>query len=276
MGSEMCIRDSLHGYELLQPWINELNLSNCAKIVFASEFYKNKAVRLRDWPEERLHVIPNSVNSADLDRPKSADARFHIGLVGIVPILKRPDRAISLIKKLLESDPRYILHVKGHRPWDYAWEWKKAAHQDSYRAFFESIAKDPDIFQRIVFEPFTPDIGNWLQKIGWLLSPSYRETFHLSAIEGAASGAVPLAWTREGSMEIIGEKYNFFSTEEVAGFIVSSNCSESSFEATSEAAKRSVERYDIPRVRAQWLTLIFEIAQKSPNQTADDLSLIHI
>lgn len=260
----------LHGYELLQPWINELNLSNCAKIVFASEFYKNKAVRLRDWPEERLHVIPNSVNSADLDRPKSADARFHIGLVGIVPILKRPDRAISLIKKLLESDPRYILHVKGHRPWDYAWEWKKAAHQDSYRAFFESIAKDPDIFQRIVFEPFTPDIGNWLQKIGWLLSPSYRETFHLSAIEGAASGAVPLAWTREGSMEIIGEKYNFSSTEEVAGFIVSSNCSESSFEATSEAAKRSVERYDIPRVRAQWLKLIFDLAQKSANQTADD------
>lgn len=262
----------LHGYELLQPWIDELNLTNCAKVVFASNFYKDKAAALKGWPEERLHVIPNSVNSADLDRPKTRDARFHIGLVGIVPILKRPDRAISLIEKLIESDPRYVLHIKGHRPWDYAWEWKKAAHQDSYRAFFESIENNPKIFQRVVFEPFTPDIGNWLQKIGWLLSPSYRETFHLSAIEGAASGAVPLAWTREGSLEIIGEGYNFSSTDEVADFVISSNASESSFRSASDAAKKSVERYDIPIVRAKWLELIFDL-NKTPKAKESDDSL---
>ncbi|MFK3620474.1 glycosyltransferase family 4 protein [Corynebacterium hesseae] len=256
----------LHGYELLQPWIDELSINNCAKVVFASNFYKDKAVRLKGWPEDRLHVVPNSVNSADLDRPKSNEARFHIGLVGIVPILKRPDRAISLLERLIDSDPRYVLHIKGHRPWDYAWEWKKAAHQDSYRAFFESIASNPKVFQRIVFEPFSPDIGNWLQKIGWLLSPSYRETFHLSAIEGAASGAVPLAWMREGSMEIIGEDYNFSSTEAVADFIISSNASESTFKVASDAAKKSVERYDIPHVRAQWLELIFTLAQDSQSQ----------
>lgn len=253
----------LHGYELLQPWIDELVLENCNKIVFASNFYMQKAIDIKGWPKEKLHVISNSVNFADLDRTKFKEARFHIGLIGIVPILKRPDRAISLLTKLLTSDSRYVLHIKGHVPWDYAWEWKKAAHQDSYRAFYASIANNPDIFSRIVFEPFSPDIGNWMQKIGWMLSPSYRETFHLSAIEGAASGAIPLAWNREGSEEIIGADYNFADTDSVAEFIISTNRSPEAYALASAEAKESVKRYDIPEVRAKWLNLIFSLTSEN-------------
>lgn len=263
----------LHGYELLQPWIDQLVIDNCDKIVFASEFYKNKAKAMKGWPEERLHVIANSVNSADLARPKDDEARFHIGLVGIVPILKRPDRAVTLMKQLLQADSRYVLHIKGHRPWDYAWEWKKAAHQDAYRAFYESIASDPVLFSRVIFEPFSPDIGNWFHKIGWILSPSYRETFHLSAIEGACSGAIPLAWTREGSKEIIGEEYNFDSTEAIGQFVLATNASPESFMVASKKAQRSVERYGIPAIRAKWLELIFELSESKNASTRDAVSL---
>ena len=263
----------LHGYELLQPWIDELVLENCDKIVFASNFYMQKAIDMKGWPKEKLHVISNSVNFADLDRTKVKEARFHIGLIGIVPILKRPDRAISLLTRLLTSDSRYVLHIKGHVPWDYAWEWKKAAHQDSYRAFYASIANNPDIFSRIVFEPFSPDIGNWMQKIGWMLSPSYRETFHLSAIEGAASGAIPLAWNREGSEEIIGADYNFADTNSVAEFIISTNRSPEAYALVSAEAKESVKRYDIPEVRAKWLNLIFGLASEKTSFSKREITV---
>ena len=263
----------LHGYELLQPWIDELVLENCDKIVFASNFYMQKAIDMKGWPKEKLHVISNSVNFADLDRTKFSEARFHIGLIGIVPILKRPDRAISLLTKLLSSDSRYVLHIKGHVPWDYAWEWKKAAHQDSYRAFYASIANNPDIFSRIIFEPFSPDIGNWMQKIGWMLSPSYRETFHLSAIEGAASGAIPLAWNREGSEEIIGADYNFADTDSVAEFIISTNRSPEAYALASAEAKESVKRYDIPEVRAKWLNLIFSLASEKTSFSEREIAV---
>lgn len=263
----------LHGYELLQPWIDELVLENCDKIVFASNFYMQKAIDMKGWPKEKLHVISNSVNFADLDRTKVKEARFHIGLIGTVPILKRPDRAISLLTRLLTSDSRYVLHIKGHVPWDYAWEWKKAAHQDSYRAFYASIANNPDIFSRIVFEPFSPDIGNWMQKIGWMLSPSYRETFHLSAIEGAASGAIPLAWNREGSEEIIGADYNFADTNSVAEFIISTNRSPEAYALASAEAKESVKRYDIPEVRAKWLNLIFSLASEKTSFSEREITV---
>lgn len=261
----------LHGYELLQPWIEELNVENCARIVFASEFYKNKAIEMRGWPAEKLHVIPNSVNPGDLRRTKDSEARFHIGIVGIVPILKRPDRAIELLEMLLAEDERYVLHIKGHKPWDYHWEWKRGAHQDAYREFYARIARNPKLASRVAFEPFSPDMANWLTKIGWLLSPSTRETFHLSAIEGAASGAVPLAWEREGSVEIIGPEFNFKDTAEVARFILGNNRSKDAFRSVSRSARTWAEKYQVGAVRKRWLELFFSLfdeAHSAPRITA--------
>lgn len=248
----------LHGYELLQDWITELNVDNCDAIVFASEFYRQKAIDMRGWPEDKLVVIPNSVNFGDLARRKSPEARFNIGLVGIVPILKRPDRALDLLESLLAKDERYTLHIRGHSPWNYGWEWKKSAHQDSYRKFYHRIGSNPLLRRSVVFEPFSPDIANWLQDIGWLLSPSTRETFHLSAIEGAASGAVPIAWRREGSDEIIGEQFNFDSTEAASRYIANADSAEE-FKRLSDSAQNYARKYSTSEVRAKWLDLIFSL-----------------
>ena len=249
----------LHGYELLQDWITELDIDNCSAIVVASEFYRQRAIEMRGWPEEKLLVVSNSVAAVDLTRKKNPEARFHIGIVGIVPILKRPDRALDLLEKLLAVDDRFVLHIKGHSPWNYAWEWKKAAHQDSYRQFYARIGANPDLLSHIAFEPFSPDVGNWLSKIGWLLSTSTRETFHLSAIEGSISGAVPIAWRRDGSEEIIGTDYNVDSTDEAVAMILKHASTEEAFAAASAAAIQNGKRYDVEKVRADWLSLIFSL-----------------
>lgn len=257
----------LHGYELLQDWIDDLVVENCHRIVFASEFYRDKAIKWKQWPADKLAVVPNTVNPGDLEREKEPDARFHIGIVGIVPILKRPDRALALLEKLLEADPRYVLHIKGHLPWNYAWEWKKSAHQDSYRAFYERIGADPQLSSHVVFEPFSPDVGNWLTKIGWILSPSTRETFHLSAIEGASSGAVPIAWHREGSEEIIGPEHNVGSTEEAAERILSAR-SPQEFQKLSDQAQRHAAKYDVRVVRNSWLEMVFDATMQDSDTDA--------
>ncbi|MEJ5998047.1 glycosyltransferase family 4 protein [Corynebacterium sp. H130] len=247
----------LHGFELLQDWIEELRVDRCAAIIVASEFYRQKAIEMRGWPEQTVKVIPNSVNVDDLYRPKLDDARFHIGLVGIVPILKRPDRALDLLEALIEEDPRYTLHIRGHAPWNYTWEWQKAAHQDAYRTFYRRISENARLRRHISFEPFGPDMGNWLRKIGWLLSTSTRETFHMAAIEGATSGAVPIAWEREGSREIIGEAFNVSSTAEAIQRVVEANRSESEYLQLSAAAREHAQRYNSANVRALWLEEIF-------------------
>ncbi|WP_237200109.1 glycosyltransferase [Rothia nasimurium] len=252
----------LHGYELLSNWIDQLDIDNVDSIVVASDFYRAKALEMKNWPANKVKVIPNSVKIIDLLRPKLENSRFHIGIVGIVPILKRPDRALDLIESLLKFDDRYYLHIRGHSPWNYTWEWKKAAHQDSYRLFYDRIKQNPTLREHIIFEPFGPDMGNWLRKIGWLLSPSTRETFHMAAIEAAASGAVPIAWEREGSREIIGDSFNISSTQEAVEKILKTNESADKYLELSQLAIEHANKYSSLRVGAQWLKEISELTDE--------------
>ncbi|WP_051297634.1 glycosyltransferase [Brevibacterium album] len=242
----------LHGFELLSDWIVDLDMDRVAAVVVASEFYRRKAHERHGWPLEKIVVIPNSVNAFDLDRPKLDDARHHLGMVGMVPILKRPDRALDLLEKLLTVDSRFTLHIRGHAPWNYSWEWKKAAHQDAYRHFYRRLGERPHLLHSISFEPFAPDMANWLRKIGWVLSPSSRETFHLAAIEGAVSGAVPLAWEREGAREIIGADRTFGSTDEIAEFVLAHSTTPAAHQAVAEQARAHAERYRSDRVGQLW------------------------
>lgn len=264
----------LHGYELLSDWIDDLRTENCAAIVVASEFYRDRALAMKPWPQEMVRVVPNSVDAVDLQREKFDDARFHLGMAGYVPILKRPDRALELLRMLRREDERYVLHFRGHRPWNYQYEWKKSAHQDAYRRFFQEVGADRDLLSGLAFESFGPDIGNWFRRIGWVLSPSTRETFHLAGVEGATSGAVPLVWEREGSREIFSDRWNFADTRAIADFVLATNASAETFAAESRQAQDFASRYSAEIVAERWLGLIRELvdgdnrASVEPNDSA--------
>lgn len=248
----------LHGYELLSDWIDDLRIENVHSVIVASEMYRDRALSMKEWPEDLLRVIGNSVSSSDLLREKTPDARFHLGLAGYVPILKRPDRALDLLRALREVDSRFTLHIRGHSPWNYAWEWKKSAHQDSYREFFRRAGEDRVLRDGISFEPFGPDMGNWLRRIGWLLSPSTRETFHLAGIEGATSGSIPLVWEREGSREIFSDRWNFASTEDIARFVLEHSSDQARWDLESARAIDYAGKYEASTITGEWINLVTE------------------
>jgi glycosyltransferase involved in cell wall biosynthesis len=253
-GQTLIVR--LHGYELWSPWIQDINLANVDKIVFVSEFYRDKVVDELGWPREKTAVIPNVVDVLDLYRPKREDARFHIGIVGIVPILKRPDRALDLLERLLESDERYTLHVRGRSPWEYGWMWQNGNVRDAYEAFYERLASDPRLRRRVSFQGFGPDMGRWFQNIGWMLSPSSRETFHLAPVEGMASGAVPVVWEREGARQIFGEEWVHEDTRAAAEYIITANEDRNVVSALSQAANVAAWRFDMRENGREWVRLV--------------------
>lgn len=244
-----------HGFEIRGNWIKDLDPRRVDAFVFVSDFYRKQVLHTLGWPEHNTTVIPNTIDVADLDRPKLPGSRFHIGLAGYVPFLKRPDRAVDLLRLLLREDDRYHLHLRGRLPWQYQWEWRKPAGQDAYREFFRSVADDPQLRSHVVFEPFSPDMGNWFRRIGWMVSPSSRETFHLAPIEGMASGAPALVWDRDGATEIFGEEFVRSSTEELAE-IVLAHRGEGSWLALGTASKQRVGQYDLMLARARWLDIL--------------------
>lgn len=277
-----------HGFEIRGDWLSNIDIENVNAVIFVSDFYRKQVLRRTGWPEHKSTVIYNAIDALDLSRPKSHDARFHIGMAGYVPMLKRPDRAIDLLRSLLDRDDRFYLHIRGREPWQYPWEWQKPAQQDSYRTVFQRLSRDTDLSRHVIFEPFGPDMGNWFRRIGWTLSPSTRETFHLAPVEGMASGAIPVVWNREGANEIFGKEYVHADTSEASKFILSNLNSEYYDELAVDVQRRS-EKYDLMRVREQWSTLLAIsihddiplwgtsiIAEKDvPDDQADAVALYH-
>ena len=241
----------LHRFELGGKWLESVEWDQVDQLIFVSDFIREDAIRQLKFPREKTKVIPNAVDTVDLDRPKEPDAQFHLGLIGFVPILKRPDIAVHLLERLLEEDDRYRLHFKGRMPWEYPYEWNKPVQKQRYLTFFNRIGTDPLLKDAVTFEPFSPDMGNWLRRVGFVLSPSDLESFHLAPAEGMASGAIPIVRKRNGSAQIFGAKNVFSSIEDATAKILSLR-DRSEFQSSSVAAKRYALRWDIEKVIATW------------------------
>lgn len=248
----------LHAFELGGPWLKKISTDSIDKLVCVSDLYAGMAAEALGLSTERIITVPNAVDTADLFRPKQPDAKHRLGLVGIVPFIKRPDRALNVLRHLLDLDGRYSLHIKGRMPWEYTYEWNKPVQREAYLQFFGDIGMDQRLAQHVAFEPFGADIGSWLRKVGFLLSPSTRESFHLAPAEGMASGSVPIFWTRPGVTDIFGNDFVVDSDKQAAEMIHGLVESEIAYEAASARAREIASTFDLNVSAGLWLRMIFD------------------
>lgn len=256
-GQKLVVR--MHGYELHGSWLSDLDLESVDRFVFVSEVLLRSAMAKFDIPYAKTLMIPNMVDLVDLRRPKLAGSRFHLGIVGIVPILKRPDRVLDLLELLSDVDSRYTVHIKGQQPWQYTWVWNDKDVRDSYGAFYERLATNPRLRNRVGFDGFSPAMGQWFQKIGWVLSPSKRESFHLGPVEGMASGSVPVVWDRAGASGVFDRRWLHQTTEDVARFILRSNENEESYDRESSLSLEHVRKFDSHKIGIEWIQLLLDV-----------------
>ena len=114
---------------------------------------------------------------------------------------------MDVLQQLINIDPRFTLHIRGRMPWEYPYIWNKPSEREAYSAFFERFASSTRLSEHVAFEPFGADMGNWLRKVGFVLSPSTSESFHLAPAEGMASGSIPVVWRRDGVHDIFPERF---------------------------------------------------------------------
>lgn len=244
----------LHGFEVRNraPWFSDVELGNVDEVITVSGHYAQLTSEFLPTLDGRVSVVPNMLDARDFDRPKHSHSRFHIGLVGMVPFLKRPDRALELLQLLIKEDNRYVLHIKGRMPWDYPFIWNDKLQRFQYLDFFRSIYSDPELVKHVHFDPFSTDVASWMRGIGFVLSPSENESFHLAPAEGMASGAVPIVWQRNGASSVFGEQNVYLTLDEMAARILSAS-TEGSFALASTNAKEEAAKWDFEKIYDQWV-----------------------
>ncbi|AJI75486.1 glycosyl transferases group 1 family protein [Francisella philomiragia subsp. philomiragia ATCC 25015] len=190
-----------HGQERFLPYLTESNWDNIDHIAYVSD-----VIRRTDeskFPIEKTSIIANYINSEKFKlNKKTGESRYTLGIVGVVPMMKRLDRALDLLEELLEEDSRYCLRVKGKNPLEYGWLLKREEELEYYKNIFERINSSEKLRYKVIFDPAADDVNEWLSLVGFTLSPSDFESFHMAIGEGMLTGATPVVWNWDGANEI--------------------------------------------------------------------------
>ncbi len=136
----------------------------------------------------RSMVIPNAMDLERFNRPKEPGARFTLGLIGISAVAKDPRWALAVLRLLREVDERYRLFLIGA---DVDGSLSRAAHE--YATQYEREVAALEAVGAVRRLGQLTDVPGAMSSVGVILSSSLRESFHCGFVEGAASGAVPVA-----------------------------------------------------------------------------------
>ena len=182
----------LHSFETFSYWPHLIDFSRVDDLVFVSDHLRDltrEVVPALTGPQApTLHVIPNAMDLRRFERRKNPDARFTVGLIGTSAVAKDPRWAVEVLRHLRAADERYRLVLVGG-----GLNAKASESVRRYQAALSADLAELEPSGAVARLGHTDDVPGVLADIGVILSTSVRESFHCALVEGAASGAIPVA-----------------------------------------------------------------------------------
>lgn len=246
----------LHRFELTAPWIHDVDPTAVDGVVCVNDHYRRRVIAETRFTADTVMVIPNAVDRDYLDRPKVPGADRVLGMLGMVPFRKRPDRAVSILRAVQEQAPDFLLSIKSGLPWEHAWIWRSPEERAAYRTLLDEITRDPVLRGSVVIERHGTDVPAWLQRTGWILSVSEDESFHLAPAEGMASGSVPLILGWPGAEGVYDSRLVASSESELAERVLTATHQGTWSAASRDARDAFPAEYDLPAVAERWARLV--------------------
>ena len=239
------------------PYLSESAQQKIDHIAYVSDQIKREANEVVPFPAEKSSVIANLMDE-DKYKPikKMADAEFTLGMIGIAPSRKRVDLAIDVLEELLKTDSRYRLRIKGTHPFDYPWLAKREEELEYYMDVMERINAREALRYAVTFDPPGDDVNEWLSLVGYILSPSDFESFHLAVGEGMLTNAVPIVWDWPGSNEIWPQESIVSSTAQAVEKIKA--------QSQMQSASRDyvLNKYGVKSILCQWENILSDSGSK--------------
>ena len=136
-------------------------------------------------------VIHNYIKSSMFTSlPKTKDSEFHVGMMGILPKLKRPDIAVDILYALVQKDKRYKLFILSKK---YT-EWIGTSERQEEIQYYENLQNKIQhlgLEMNVIYDNYSNSPHIWFQNISYILSVSDIEGSHQAIAEGMASNTIP-------------------------------------------------------------------------------------
>jgi hypothetical protein len=149
--------------------------------------------------------------------------------------------------------------------------WSHAEERSHYFDAFRRVQRSALLRGAVVFDDSGPDVPAWLRRIGFVLSTSDDESFHMAPAEGMASRAVPVVRHWPGAETIYDKRWIRETPAEMAASIAALS-SAADWEAARQDAYQDVQPFELGTVAETWLRLI---RGGSDGGAAEHLALSH-
>jgi glycosyltransferase involved in cell wall biosynthesis len=177
-------------------------------------------------------------------------------MVGVVPSRKRLDLALDVLEELRREDDRYLLFVKSSMPWEHWWVWQNPAERAHYASALRRVQRSPLLRGAVVFDDAGPDVAAWLRRVGFVLSTSDDESFHVAPAEGMASRAVPVLRHWPGAETIYDRRWIHRDPVAMAAAIAALGEEDERRLAGDEAHEQAASAFGLARVCQAWRGLL--------------------
>ena len=245
----------LHRFEVYSHYPGQVKIGNVDQVICVSDYYARLTREHTGWPAAKVVTVPNPLDVAQLDRRKLDGAQFHLGMISVDSSRKRLDLGLDVLEELRRDDDRYLLFVKSRMPWEHWWVWQNPAEREHYTAALRRVQRSPLLRDAVVFDDAGPDVAAWLRRVGFVLSTSDDESFHVAPAEGMASRAVPVIRHWPGAETIYDQRWIRETPASMAEFIASL-ASPDDWRAAGQAAHEQAQAFELGSVCRSWHRLL--------------------
>lgn len=252
----------VHGVDAFGLWIHALDWSRVDTMISVSDHQARlvEAV-LRDGPvgrrAPRCQVVHNVTRLPQTDAAPARDPHL-LGVIGWGKPVKDPLWAVEVLAELRRRGAgdwrlRLVGPGFGH---------ERAPFRQRYAERLTRRLGQPDVEGAVELVPETQDVAHEVAQLGFVLSSSRRESFHLGLVEGVLGGAVPVVrdwplFAADGGAGDLFPRDWVVSTPDQGADRIWALRAEDDRDAAAASALASVrERFDADRTQAQLVDVI--------------------
>jgi len=233
-----------HRFEITREFGHQVDYSNVNKVFAVGYYYLEEFQRKFYIPRGKMQILSNYVESDIYTGEKSSNYKYSIGLVGSVPKLKGFYRALEILKILHDKDSRFHLQVVGKKADEFPWVMNNPVEKEYFDMCDKFIANN-NLFDCVNYVGFVPR-EQVFKNIGYVLSLSDLESFHLAIAEGYCDNSAGFVLPWDGAEYIYPAEIIFHSTEEIADEIYNLSKDDVKYNTlVTNTKKLIIDNYDV-------------------------------
>jgi glycosyltransferase involved in cell wall biosynthesis len=245
-GKKVIVR--LHSTEVIDGRLpHQVRWKEVDHLVFVSEDIRDQLLaQIPDLPSRvDIRVISNGIDCARFTPDDISGDPLRIAWVGDVAMKKNPMLALQVLRRLVDIDPDYHLHVAGD------------VICPRTARYLRHLIDEMDLGRSITFYGRIDGIADWYRDKGVLLSTTLYESFGMNIGEAMASGCWPVVHNYPGAAKTWPKETLFATIEQAVDRIL---------QARPNAYSAFVrEHYSVERQQAAVVELLGQAKEENFN-----------